>query len=170
MTDVLTAIDDALDTGVAAHEDPMTRELQELALALRSDAPEPAAAFSERLGRRVEAGFPKQRRSRRLSWPGLSWSRLMSPALALGLILLLFVVLAVVAGPSDRGGDAGGGGGGVAAVGGGGGRAGAGDDEAGSLAAPAGGGSAKRSADHPGGNQTLSSRSTLPIPPPSEGR
>ena len=32
MTDVLTAIDDALDTGVAADDDPMTRELQELAL------------------------------------------------------------------------------------------------------------------------------------------
>ena len=62
MTDVLTAIDDALDTGLAAHEDPLTRELQELALALRTDAPEPAPEFRERLGRRVEAGFPKPKR------------------------------------------------------------------------------------------------------------
>ena len=30
---MLTAIDDALDTGVAADDDPLTRELQELALA-----------------------------------------------------------------------------------------------------------------------------------------
>ena len=39
--DVLTAIDDALDTGRASDGDPVTRELQELALALRADSPEP---------------------------------------------------------------------------------------------------------------------------------
>ena len=37
MTDVLAAIDDALDTGLAAHDDPLTRELQELALALKAE-------------------------------------------------------------------------------------------------------------------------------------
>ncbi len=46
MTDVLTAIDDALDTGVATDDDPLTRELQELALALRADTPEPTDEFS----------------------------------------------------------------------------------------------------------------------------
>ena len=36
----LTAIDDALRTGAAAHDDPLARELQELALALQADSPE----------------------------------------------------------------------------------------------------------------------------------
>ena len=39
MSDQLAAIDDALETGAADHHDPLTRELQELALALRADAP-----------------------------------------------------------------------------------------------------------------------------------
>src|SRR5919108_521871 len=43
MTDVLTAIDDALDTGVAADDDPLTRELQELALMLPGDSAPSAA-------------------------------------------------------------------------------------------------------------------------------
>ena len=68
MTDVLTAIDDALDTGVAAHDDPLTRELQELALALQADAPEPTPVYRERLGKRVEAGFPKKRHSKPAWW------------------------------------------------------------------------------------------------------
>ena len=55
MTDVLTAIDDALDTGVAADDDPLTRELQELALVLRDDAPEPTPEFRERLDWQVES-------------------------------------------------------------------------------------------------------------------
>ena len=54
MTDQLVAIDDALETGAADHSDPLTRELQELALALRADAPEPDAEFRHELGRRVE--------------------------------------------------------------------------------------------------------------------
>ena len=62
MTDVLTAIDDALDTGVAADDDPLTRELQELALVLRDDAPEPTPEFRERLDWQVESGFKKPRR------------------------------------------------------------------------------------------------------------
>lgn len=93
MTDVLTAIDDALDTGVAADEDPLTRELQELALALRDDAPEPTPVYREWLGKQVEAGFPKKRRTKP-AW----WQRLMSPALATGLIVLPLVVVVIVAG------------------------------------------------------------------------
>ncbi len=116
MTDVLTAIDDALDTGLAAHEDPLTRELQELALALKADAPEPAPEFRERLGRRVEAGFPKPKRSKRASW-----RRFTNPAFATGLILLPVVLIAVVAGGS--GSDTDDAGGGAAAQGGGGGGA-----------------------------------------------
>ena len=37
MSDQLTAIDDALESGAADHDDPLTRELQELALALQAD-------------------------------------------------------------------------------------------------------------------------------------
>ena len=140
MTDVLTAIDDALDTGVAADEDPLTRELQELALALRDDAPEPTPVYREWLGKQVEAGFPKKRRTKP-AW----WQRLMSPALATGLIVLPLVVVVIVAGggssddQSLSGGGGGGGGGDVAGAGGGG----ATSDDGGAAAAP-GGGSAGR--------------------------
>ena len=57
--DVLTAIDDALETGATTETDPVARELQELALVLRADAPEPTDEYSEWLDRRVEKGFPK---------------------------------------------------------------------------------------------------------------
>jgi hypothetical protein len=106
MTDVLTAIDDALDTGVAAHDDPLTRELQELALTLKADSPEPTPVYREWLDNQVEAGFPKATRSKRVSW-----RRLMSPAFATGLIVLPLVLVAVLAGGSDTAGDGAGGGG-----------------------------------------------------------
>ena len=62
MSDQLTAIDDALETGAADHDDPLTRELQELALALRADAPGagcrvPARARPPGPERLPEAGF-----------------------------------------------------------------------------------------------------------------
>ena len=60
MTDVLTAIDDALETGLAAHHDPELREIQELGLLLRADAPEPTVEYCEWLDERVENGFPKK--------------------------------------------------------------------------------------------------------------
>jgi hypothetical protein len=160
MTDVLTAIDDALDTGVAAHDDPLTRELQELALTLRADSPEPAPEFRERLGEQVEAGFPKPARKRRASW-----RRFTSPAFATGLIVLPLVLLAVVVGGGGSSHDSvgGGGGGGVAAQDGGGGRA--ADSGAAESTAGRADGSAERS-----GNQALSgggSASILPLEPPS---
>ena len=97
MTDVLTAIDDALDTGVAADDDPLTRELQELALELRADSPEPTPVYREWLDKRVEAVSHKRRR---LSW----WQRVNGPAFAGGLVVLPLVVLVIVAGggnPND---------------------------------------------------------------------
>lgn len=106
MSDVLTAIDDALDTGVAGDEDPLTRELQELALALRADAPEPTPVYSEWLGRQVEAGFPKARRSK----PPL-WRKLLHPAPAAGLVLASVIAVAIAAGGSGQSDDLGGGGG-----------------------------------------------------------
>ena len=155
MTDVLTAIDDALDTGLAAHEDPLTRELQELALVLRADAPEPAPEFRERLGRRVEAGFPKPKRSKRASW-----RRFTNPALATGLILLPVVLLAVLVGGSGSNRDDGGGG--SAAQGGGGVGAGAVESAPRPVQPSA---ESRSSADHVatgGGSATV-----LPVEPPS---
>ena len=156
MTDVLTAIDDALDTGVAAHDDPLTRELQELALTLKAEAPEPAPEFRERLGRRVAAGFPKPTRKKRASW-----RRFTDPAFATGLILLPIVLLVVMVGGSGSNTDDGGGGG--AAVGAGGGSGGA-AESAPRAAQPLA--ESRSSADHAttagGGGATV-----LPLEPPS---
>jgi uncharacterized protein DUF4349 len=119
MSDQLAAIDDALDTGAADHEDPLTRELQELALALRADAPGPDPGFQQTLRGRVENGFPKPASSGRPLW-----RRVATPAFATGLVALPIVLIAVLAGGSgerngtDSGGgsSAGGGGGEVAAA------------------------------------------------------
>ena len=103
MSDQLTAIDDALDTGVADHGDPLTRELQELALALRADAPEPTDEFRHELGRRVRGGFPKK--------PALRqplWRRALTPAFATGLVALPIVLIAILAGGGSGESDSGG--------------------------------------------------------------
>jgi len=107
MNDEFVAIDDALEKGVADHHDPLTRELQELALALRADAPEAEPGFQRQLRVRVERGFPKPTASRRPQWPRLS-----TRAFATGLVVLPLVLIAVVAGvsgPSDENSDGGGG-------------------------------------------------------------
>jgi hypothetical protein len=110
MSDQLTAIDDALDTGVADHGDPLTRELQELALALQADAPEPTDEFRHELGRRVRSGFPKP--------PTLKqplWRRAATPAFATGLVALPIVLIAILAGggsgDTEQASSGGGGGG-----------------------------------------------------------
>jgi hypothetical protein len=128
MTDVLTAIDDALDTGVAADDDPLTRELQELALELRADSPEPTPVYREWLDEQVAAGFPKARSSKAPWWQRLA----LKPAAAVGMVAAAVLAIAVVGGglsgstdDNDGGGGsfAGDGGGGAVApeVGGGGG-------------------------------------------------
>jgi Domain of unknown function (DUF4349) len=115
--DVLTAIDDALDTGLATDDDALTRELQELALALRADSPEPTEGYSEWLDRQVEAGFPRKRSSGP-AW----WQRLLQPAAAVGMTAAAVLVIALATGGlsgssgddsagSSAGSDAGGGGG-----------------------------------------------------------
>jgi uncharacterized protein DUF4349 len=116
MSDQLAAIDDALETGVADHGDSVTRELQELALMLRADAPTADPDFERRLRGRVERGFTKLPGARRPTW-----RRLMTPAFATGLVVLPLVLIAVVAGGggSDQSSlDGGGGGGSVADSGG----------------------------------------------------
>jgi hypothetical protein len=98
MSDQLAAIDEALETGTADHGDPRTRELQELALALRADAPEGDPSFQQQLRGRVESGFPRERRARTSTWR----KRLMAPAAATGLIVLPLVLIVVVAGGRDE--------------------------------------------------------------------
>ena len=111
MSDQLAAIDDALETGAADHFDPLTRELQELALALRADAPEADPVFQKQLRRRAESGFPPMASARRPLW-----RRLTTPAFATGLVAvpLVLIVALLVAGsdPNSRTDSAGGGGGG----------------------------------------------------------
>ena len=167
MTDLLSAIDDALDTGVAADDDPLTRELQELALVLRDDAPEPTPEFRERLDWQVESGFKKPRGSRR-AW----WQPLLQPAAALGLTAAAVLVVALAAGglsgSNNDDGGAGGGGGAQGALAtndsdGGGGRAAESDSGAGSaqpaISAP------KESARSAGG----ADQSAATVLPPSGG-
>jgi hypothetical protein len=138
MSDQLVAIDEALETGAADHHDPLTRELQELALALRADAPQPDPDFQRRLRGRVESGFRRPASSRRPLW-----RRMTTPAFATALVVLPLVLIAVVAGGSGQsddnsaGGGGGGGGGSLAAESGGGDSAARATDQAGSRSAPA---------------------------------
>ena len=115
--DVLTAIDDALDTGRAGEDDPLARELQELALTLRADSPEPAPAYSESLDRRVQQGFPRRSGSKP-PW----WRPLLQPAAAVLLIAVAVAAVGLLArGLSGSGDDAAGGSSGGVAVSGSGG-------------------------------------------------
>jgi hypothetical protein len=150
MSDQLVAIDDALETGVADHHDPLTRELQELALALRADAPEADPDFERRLRGRVERGFQSPAASGRRPL----WRRITTPAFATGLVVLPLVLIALLAGGSGQSGDEGGGGGGGGSV-----VAESGGDDGGSAApaneapkrALAGTPSSQRAADQAGG-------------------
>ena len=64
--DALLAVEDALRSGRPDAVDPGERELQEIALALRADAPEPDPVFARRLDERVAARFAQERRARSL--------------------------------------------------------------------------------------------------------
>ncbi|HEX5896875.1 MAG TPA: DUF4349 domain-containing protein [Thermoleophilaceae bacterium] len=161
MSDQLAAIDDALETGSADHHDPLTRELQELALALRADAPEADPDFERGLRDRVDRGFAKLPGARRPLW-----RRIATPALTTGVVALPLVLIVILAAGSDTSdqGDAGGGGGGgsvIAESGGG------GDDAGASASAPEtpgralAGGQAQRAADQAGGG----SEAAVVLPP-----
>jgi Domain of unknown function (DUF4349) len=122
----LAAIEATLGSGVAADEDPRTRELQELALALSEDSAAPDPAFAERLGVRVEAGFPPEPGSararanvtgsslRRAPRRAVLVGRRALPAVGVVGAILVPIVLAVTL----AGGPPGGGGGGEDAGGG----------------------------------------------------
>ena len=95
----LERIEAALATGQATADDPRERELQELALALRADSPEPAPAFASELDERVRAGFAKPRRA------GASAARLRRvwiPSLAAATALIAVAVVGIA---SLGGGD-----------------------------------------------------------------
>jgi hypothetical protein len=119
----LAAIDDALAAGSARHDDPALRELQELALAVQADVPEPDAAFAAELGERARTGFPPVKESARsrqaealahlrtkAARPRRMPRQLLSAA---GLVAAVALVsLAVIALPDSPVGDGSGGGGG----------------------------------------------------------
>jgi hypothetical protein len=83
----LDRIEAALSEGRATADDPRERELQELALALRADSPEPTPAFAQNLDRRVQDGFKRPRR--RLALPSF-W-----PAIAAATVLVAVAVVAI---------------------------------------------------------------------------
>ena len=96
----LHAVDVALAGGAARHDDPVARELQELALALRADAPVPEPAFAQDLRGRAEAGFPREQKKRRV--PRL---KLAPVAAVLAPSVLVVVLVFATGGPSSGGGD-----------------------------------------------------------------
>ena len=61
----LAALDAALSEGRAGHDDPAARELQELALCLRGEAPGPGEDFERVMRVRMAAGFPPREGSPR---------------------------------------------------------------------------------------------------------
>jgi hypothetical protein len=110
----LAAVEAALAGGTAQHEDPAARELQELALELRADAPRPRDEFVEQMRARMEAGFPRaQKAPRRRGWV---LREIVMPAGGVAVCLGLLVGLLVIAEGSNSGDDdsAGAGGGSVA--------------------------------------------------------
>ncbi len=66
----LDAVDTALASGAAGHDEPAARELQELALVLAAEAPHPRPEFAEKLSGRVEQGFPRPARAHRSARTG----------------------------------------------------------------------------------------------------
>jgi hypothetical protein len=126
----LGAVEAALASGRARNDDPLSRELGELALALRAESPVPDPAFADRLGERVRAGFPPEPGSARARAEAAGSSLRRAPRRAVlvgrqllpvvgivGAILLPVVLVATLAGPpGDSDGDGGGGGGGSLAA------------------------------------------------------
>src|SRR6185436_19979712 len=98
----LEAVESALLSGRAGHDEPAARELQELALTLAADVPQPSEEFAGRMRERVATEFPRARRERR------SLSSLMrdfAPAAGLAATILLVVGVVVVAGGGGSGSD-----------------------------------------------------------------
>ena len=107
----LGAIESALADGAADHSDPVARELQELALALRADAAEPRVEFERELRGRVKAGFPAARGSRREFGESLRGGLRRVPralpafAVIASILVPLVVVVSLLGPPSPSGDD-----------------------------------------------------------------
>jgi hypothetical protein len=86
-------IDTALAAGSATALDPEERNLQELVLDLRDDAPSPDPDFALRMNARVAAGFPSSRRRIRL--PAFAIRRPQLTALGAAASVLIALVVAV---------------------------------------------------------------------------
>jgi hypothetical protein len=100
----LERIEAALADGRASADDPRERELQELALALRADSPEPRPEFARDLDRRVSDGFGKPPRA---GWTlPAALRRGWMPALAgaAALVLVAVVALSSLGGGDGQGG------------------------------------------------------------------
>jgi hypothetical protein len=151
----LHAVDAALETGVAAHDDRLARELQELALALSADAPEPDAVFAERLAGKVDAGFPRDPRSFRMRAPQVARRMLPAVAAFATVVLIGFALSTVDINRSND--DEGGGGGGGASI-----ASGGDDDDAGAVAESAPRPNAGRAADSSAGGGVV----VVPDEPP----
>jgi Domain of unknown function (DUF4349) len=116
----LAAIEEALSAGVAGHGDPAARGLQELALALRADAPEPDPEFARELHQRVETGFPPAPGSlgaarasmRERLRPGALRRALPAMGVIAAIVVPIVIVVSLAGSPNDGvegGGDSGGG-------------------------------------------------------------
>jgi hypothetical protein len=92
----LERIEAALAEGAATAADPRERELQQLALALRADSPEPRAEFAHELGERVRDGFGAAPRAARAGSRG-RLRRLWIPAFAGAVALIVVAVVAISA-------------------------------------------------------------------------
>src|SRR5258706_13548055 len=88
-------IDTALASGSASALDPEERNLQELVLALRDDAPSPDADFALRMNARVAAGFPAAHRGMRPRMPAFAVKRPRLAAVGVAASILLTLVVAV---------------------------------------------------------------------------
>jgi hypothetical protein len=95
-TDALLAVDEALASGRPDATDPLDRELQEIALALRADSPAPDPSFARELDERVERRFAKPRVARSL----LPRRRLVLAGMAS--LLMVVAIGGAVAGLSGR--------------------------------------------------------------------
>lgn len=104
----LALIDAALAEGRVTSADPAEREMQELALALRADSPDPSPAFADELGERVRKGFPRTGPARGVrGWAErLPRPRRLLPVMAAAATLLIALAIAVPLLSGGGGGDA----------------------------------------------------------------
>jgi Domain of unknown function (DUF4349) len=134
----LAAVEAALASGTAAHEDPIARELQELALELRADAPRPRDEWAEQMRARMAKGFPRATKAAHKRRFLLHDALMPVGGVAAGVAVLVAFIL-VAGGSNSSHDEAGSGGGGIAMESGG--------DNGGSVADGGGGGRGESKAE-----------------------